>query len=39
VDVTRYVSGEAMRAGKANVTVADGGFRVRDWTSPLRELP
>lgn len=39
VDVTRYVSGEAMLAGKANVTVADGGFRVRDWTSPLQELP
>lgn len=38
VNVTHYVSEEPMRAGKANVTTAAGGFRVREWTTPLKEL-
>lgn len=38
VNVTHYVSGEPMHAGKANVTAVSGGFRVRDWTTPLKDL-
>lgn len=38
VSVTHYLSEEPMRAGKANVTVIAGGFQVRDWTSPLKDV-
>jgi hypothetical protein len=38
VNVTHYLSDEPMRMGKANVTVISGGFQVRDWTTPLKEV-
>ncbi|MEX2578450.1 MAG: hypothetical protein WD342_05270 [Verrucomicrobiales bacterium] len=38
VNVTRYLSEEPMRMGKANVTIIPEGFQVRDWTTPLKEV-
>lgn len=38
VNVTHYLSEEPMRTGKANVTVIEGGFQVRDWTTPLKQV-